>query len=398
MSTATPLSRTAAAVVRPDHDPATALAALRALERARVVRRATVTLALVLVALAVCLVALSTGELPVGIGDVLATALGRGDDLSRLVLVDFRLPRLVLGVLVGLAFGVAGSLFQSVLQNPLASPDIIGVTQGASVGAVTVLLLLGLGGALVPLGALAGAAAVALLNVLLAWRGGLAGHRFVLVGIALAFGASSVLGYALTRSDARDAQTALTWLSGSVAGADWPTVVPLVVVLAVVLPLVVLLGRDLGMLEMGDLAAAPLGVRATRVRLAALALGVVLAAAATAAAGPVAFVALVSGPIARRLVADGRPAPLQAGLVGVVMVALADLVAQHLVTAGLSDVQVPVGIVTGIVGGPYLVWLMAGRGRSAVPGAAGTAGGGGWRTRLAGLVPRSRSTVERTSS
>ena len=309
---------------------------------------------LLLVTLAVVVVNLSVGDLPIPFRDVLATLVGRGDETSTLVLVEFRLPRLVLGALVGVAFGLAGGLFQSVLHNPLASPVIIGVTQGASVGAVGALLWLGPGGVAVAGGALLGAAVVAGLNVLLAWRGGVSGHRFVLCGIGLGFVASSVLGYLLTRSDVRNAQDALVWLSGSVGGATWEGNARLAVALAVLVPVALLLSSRLRMLGLGDDTAGALGVPVTRTRLTALGLGTALAAVATAAAGPVAFVALASAPIARRLVGDGRIALVPTALVGVAVVTASDFAAQH----ALPGLDVPVGLVTGLVGGGYLIWLL----------------------------------------
>ena len=337
--------------------PALERDATERLQRVAVRRRTrslVVGAALVVVTLAVVVVNLSVGDLPIPFGQVLATLVGRGDETSTLVLVEFRLPRLVLGALVGVSFGLAGGLFQSVLHNPLASPDIIGVTQGASVGAVGALLVLGLGGAAVAVGALVGAAVVVGANVLLMWRGGLSGHRFVLCGIGLAFVATSVLGYLLTRSDVRNAQEALVWLSGSVAAATWEGDARLAVALAVLVPAALLLSPRLRMLGLGDEAAGALGVPAGRTRLTALALGTALAAAGTAAAGPVAFVALAAAPITRRLVGDGRVALLPTALVGVTIVTASDFVAQHAV----PGIDVPVGLVTGLVGGGYLLWLL----------------------------------------
>jgi iron complex transport system permease protein len=318
-------------------------------------RGAVVSIGLAAVSLAVAGLSLSVGDLRVPPSEVLATLVGRGDDTATLVLVEFRLPRLVLGALVGIGLGLAGALFQSVLHNPLASPDVIGVTQGASVGAVTGLLVLGLSGAWVPVAALTGAGAVAAVNLLLAWRGGVTGHRFVLCGIGLAFMATSVLGYLLTRSDVRDAQAALVWLSGSVSSATWEGNSRLAMALVVLVPVALALAPRLRMLALGDDAASALGVPAHRVRLLALVTGTALAAVATASAGPVAFVALASAPIARRLVGDGRAALVPTAMVGITLVTASDFVAQHL----LPGLEAPVGIVTGLVGGAYLIWLLA---------------------------------------
>lgn len=332
-----------------------AAARLRQVAARRRRRSAAVSLGLAVLTLGVVVVNLSVGDFPLPLGEVLATLVGQGDETSTLLLVEFRLPRLVLGALVGVAFALAGGLFQGVLRNALASPDVIGVSQGASVGAVTALLVLGAGGGWVAVGALAGAAVVAVLDVALSWRGGVTGHRFVLCGVGLAFAANSVLGYLLTRSDVRSAQDALVWLSGSVSAATWEGNARLAVALAVLVPLALTLAPGLRMLALGDEAASALGVLAGRTRLLALAVGTALAAVATAAAGPVAFVALASAPIARRLVGDGRVGLVPTAMVGVCVVTASDFAAQHL----LPGLEVPVGLVTGLVGGGYLLWLLA---------------------------------------
>ena len=339
----------------------TAHAGLRSERRRRRVRRTTVTAALLAVTAALVVVALMLGDFPLTAGQVVAVLTGGGDEISRLVVVEFRGPRLVLAVLVGLALGLAGALFQSVLRNPLASPDVIGISQGASAGAVSALLLAGASGIAVSFAALAGGAGVGLLLYAVAWRGGLTGHRFVLSGIGVAYVCSSVIGYVLTRSEVQEAQAALLWMTGSVGQADWPLVRLLALSLVVLVPLVAVLARALDVLMLGDHQAASLGLRPEVTRALVVALGVALACVATAAAGPVAFVAFIAAPVARRLLGDGSLALLQSALVGVVLVLGADVVAQHVLPA---DMSVPVGVVTGAVGGPYLIWLMATRARA----------------------------------
>lgn len=278
------------------------------------------------------------------------------DDEGRFAVRVLRLPRLLEGLLVGLGLGAAGALFQAVLRNPLASPDVIGVTQGASVGAVVAVLLIGTTGVLLPLAALAGGVAVGTVLYLVSWRGGLSGQRFVLSGIGVAYLATSVTGYVFTRAQVRDAQVALQWLSGNLAQASWEAVARLALALAVLLPLTAAIAPRLEVLLLGDDGSRALGLRTEPVRLAVVALGVLLAAFATAAAGPVAFVALVAAPVARRLRRDGTGALLTSALVGAVLVVTADLVAQYVLRL---DQPVPVGVVTGVVGGPYLIWLLA---------------------------------------
>jgi iron complex transport system permease protein len=330
--------------------------ALTAARRSRHRRRCAVGVALMVLLLVGSLVTLMLGSVALSPGAVLRALVGAGDQRSTLVVQGLRLPRLVLALLAGAAFGLAGALFQSVLGNPLASPDIIGISQGASVGAVLAILGLGLTGPWVFGLAIAGGLAVGTGLWLVAARGGLAGFRFVLAGIGVAYLATSVLGYLLTRSDVQQAQTALQWLAGSVAQAD-PAMNRLLAQLLVVLVLLTIpCARALQALRLGDDTAAALGLRPARSRLLVIGVGVGLASLATAAAGPIAFVAFTSAPIARRLLRDGSPALLSSALVGASMVVGADLVAQHLLPA---DMSVPVGVVTGVVGGPYLIWLLA---------------------------------------
>jgi iron complex transport system permease protein len=348
---------------------APAAVAHRGLRASRLRRRArtlAVTLTLLLVVAALAVTALMLGDYRLSAAQVVGALAGSDEEPARFVVFDLRLPRLTLGILVGVAFGLAGALFQSVLRNPLASPDVIGVSQGASAGAVAALLLGGVTGFWVSAAAFAGGAAVGLLLYAVAWRGGVTGHRFVLSGIGVAYVCTSVVGYLLTRSEVREAQAALLWMTGSLAQADWDLVTTLTVAVAVLAPLVALVARGLDLLLLGDEQAAGLGLRPEVTRAAVIALGVALACAATAAAGPVAFVALVAAPVARRLLGDGSLALVPSALVGVVLVVGADVAAQHLVPAVLPiDLSVPVGVVTGAVGGPYLIWLMvAGRTRA----------------------------------
>lgn len=331
------------------------LAVLRTDARRRAGRRTAVLLGLSASAAALSVLALMLGDFRLGAAQVVGALLGTEDGGARFVVRELRLPRLVLGLLVGAALGVAGALFQAVLRNPLASPDVVGVSQGASAAAVATLLLGGVSGWPVFLAAIAGGLAVGLLLHAVAWRQGTTGYRFVLSGVGVAYLGASITGYLITRSDLRQAQDALTWMTGSLGQASWPLVQVLGAALLVLLPAAVLLARRLDLLLLGDDRAASLGVRPEVVRGLVVLLGVALAAVATAAAGPVAFVAFVAGPVARRLLGDGGPALAAAALVGVVLVVGSDVVAQHLLPGG---VVAPVGVVTGALGAPLLVWLL----------------------------------------
>lgn len=270
---------------------------------------------------------------------------------ATFILMESKLPRAVLAVLVGVAFGVSGAIFQAVLHNPLASPDVIGVSVGASASAVLAIVALGLSGGAVSVAAIIGAVACALL--VRAVAGGHGSHALVLAGIGTSAVLLSVIHYLFTRADAWDAHLVLRWLTGSVSAADWPTIRLLALTLLVLLPAVAWAVRDLPVTELGADAAAGLGVDGRRTDLLLL-VAVLLVAVGVAAAGPVAFVAFLSGPIARSLV-GGRTTLVGAGLAGATIVVGADYVADYL----LADINFPAGVVTGALGAPFLLWLLA---------------------------------------
>jgi len=341
----------------PDASPtrvaASALAARRQALRRRE-RRVVTGLAVGL--LLVAALSLSVGAYWVSVPDLVATLLGQGTASENFIVLTLRLPRLVLALLVGVAFALSGAVFQSVLRNPLASPDIIGVTGGASAAAVFGMLILGFGALSTSLAAFGGAVVVAVVIYALAWRGGVVGYRFVLIGVGVAFMVQGLLGYLLSRADLNDAQGALLWLVGGVSGARWTNIGVLAALLAVLLPVLWLLSGRLRALQLGDDTATSLGVATERSRLLLLAVAVALAAIATAAVGPLAFVAFVSAPIARRISGTGGLALVPAALVGALITTVADFTAQHLLPGGL---QLPAGIITGVIGAPYLLWLLA---------------------------------------
>ncbi|MEV4442721.1 iron chelate uptake ABC transporter family permease subunit [Streptomyces sp. NPDC049577] len=339
-----------------------AAAARRAVATARARGRArtrSVVLALTLVTVLVCGAALTLGPFTVPVPGLVRSFTGGAEWKDAFFVREVRLPRVLTGALTGLAFGMSGAVFQGVVRNPLASPDVMGITSGAGAAAVVSLTFFGLGGTGVSLGALGGALATAALIQLLAWRRGVSGQRLVLVGIGTAAVLSSLTSYLMTSAHISDAQRALLWLTGSLNGRGTAYAGPLALCLAVLLPVTALLSRALGVLRLGDEPATGLGLPVTGARLGLLATGVALAAVATAAAGPVPFVALVAPPIARRLVREG-PALTASALVGAVVMTASDLAARHL----FGSTELPVGVVTGVVGAPYLLVLLATANRS----------------------------------
>jgi iron complex transport system permease protein len=316
-------------------------------------RTLAVVLSLLALALGLMALSLSIGAFPIPIADVVPAVFGRGGPDADVIVRALRLPRALTGALVGMAFGLSGAVFQRITSNVLASPDIIGITAGASAGAVTLIVVAGASTVAVTGGALAGGLATATAIYLLAWRNGITGHRLVLIGIGVTAALSSVVQYLLTRAEIDDATRATVWLTGSLNGRGWDHVVPVALALAVLVPLTLSQGRGLRALQLGDDAARGLGVRADLSRTALIVGAVLLAAVATASAGPIAFVALAAPPIATRLAATGGVALVPAMLAGACIVLAADLVAQH-VMGGL-----PVGVATALVGAPYLLFLLS---------------------------------------
>lgn len=316
-------------------------------------RALTVTAALLVTACVVAVAAISTGEFTVAVPDILAALFGQGTPVAELIVNRLRAPRVATGLLVGAAFGLSGAIFQSLTRNPLGSPDFIGFTAGASTGGI-IAVIAGGSAMTVAGGALAGCVTTAILVYALAFRRGVQGYRLVLVGIgvnALLLAADS---YLLTRANINDAATAGTWLNGSLGGRGWDHAIPVALALAVLVPICAAVARPLRMIEMGDDAARAMGIRVEPVRAAAIVAGVLLCGVATAAAGPVMFVALAAPQLARRLTRSPGVTLASSALMGAVLLTASDLLAQRL----LAPAQLPVGVVTAAIGGTYLAFLL----------------------------------------
>ncbi|WP_447009889.1 FecCD family ABC transporter permease [Saccharothrix hoggarensis] len=296
-----------------------------------------------------------TGDFPLTVGEVLATFLGQGDGYADFVVFTLRLPRLITAVLVGAALALSGAILQSLSRNPLASPDIIGFTQGAATGAIAVIVLAQGSMVATAIGATTTGLITSAAVYLLAFKQGVQGFRLVLIGIGVSAMMLAVNSYLLTRASLESALAAQTWLVGGLNNRGWDQAEVVAQALVVLLPCALVLGRRLALLEMGDSTATGLGVNAERTRLALLAVSVGLAAVATAAAGPITFVALAAPQLARRLTGASGPGLAASALLGGLLLVVSDFAVQRLFPA----TPLPVGIATGAIGGLYLVWLLA---------------------------------------
>ncbi|MEM7287335.1 MAG: iron chelate uptake ABC transporter family permease subunit, partial [Actinomycetota bacterium] len=300
------------------------------------------------------LISISVGEFSVPLRDVFATLIGNPTEDSDFIVGTLRLPRVLTAIGVGAAFGMSGAIFQSLVRNPLGSPDIIGFNSGAAAGAVLMIVIWQASSTAVSIGAVAGGMLSAIAVYFLAYKRGVQAYRLVLVGIGAAFALDAVVDYLVTRAELNEVQRAAVWLTGSLNGRSWDEVRLISLSLLVLAPLAILMQRRLDRLELGDDTAAALGIAVSRSKFSLVIVGVALASLGVASAGPVAFIAFVAGPIARRLTRSPGACIVPAAFVGAFLTVCADLAARRL----LAPTELPVGIFTAAIGGPYLLWLL----------------------------------------
>lgn len=307
----------------------------------------------VVLSLVVLVLSMVLGKIGIPFGELADVLAGGGTKMQHWSVFSNRLPRGLVALGAGAALGISGAIFQSVTRNPLGSPDIIGLNAGAAAGAAIVTLMLP-GILPAPVGALIGGALAVGLVLLGAGRGFHAPHRMVVLGIGVSAMALAVVQLAVTRTRREQAQEMAAWLNGSLSAQDWDDVVLVGAAIVLFGALALTVSRGLHVIEMGDDAALALGVRAQRVRLAAVGIGVVLAAAAVVVCGPVAFVALVAPQVARRVTGSSGPGLVAAGAAGALLMITADVVALYQPWFP----AMPVGILTAGIGGVYLTVLL----------------------------------------
>ncbi|NLU52468.1 MAG: iron chelate uptake ABC transporter family permease subunit [Clostridiaceae bacterium] len=321
--------------------------------RRRKARRLLVVFALSAVVLALCSAALYLGNTKYPPDVIFRVLLGEEIKGASFAIRTIRLPRVLIGMLAGMAFGMAGNTFQTMLGNPLASPDIIGVTAGSSVAAVFCIIFLQLSKTVISIAAVVTGVAIAALIYFLSYRGGFSGPRLILIGIGVQAMFNSVIYFLLIRANQYDVPAAMRWLSGSLNGMQMKDVPLLLVIVTVFGYILTALSRYLNILELGEQSAITLGVKTDKVRMLLVISSVILIAYATAVTGPISFVAFLAGPIASRLAGRGSSNVIPSALTGAVLVLMADIIGQN-----LFDTRFPVGVITGILGAPYLIYLL----------------------------------------
>lgn len=316
-------------------------------------RNVVVGAATVAAILTLAVLSLGWGTYPVAPDAVLRALLGSGTALDTTVVVGWRLPRVFAAVTLGALLAIAGALFQTVTRNPLASPDILGLSNGAFTGMLITLVLVSSSWPARAAGALVGCLAASLLIWLLAYRGGIQGFRLIVVGIGVSAMLASLNTWMLLQVELETAMFASAWGHGSLNGVTGDALGGVLLCAMPVALAAFALVPSLRQLELGDDLATATGVRPHLVRSLALLIGVVLVAAATAIAGPIAFVALAAPQIARRLARSPSLSLTLSGLVGALVLLVSDAIAQHVLPVAL-----PVGVVTVSVGGAYLIVMI----------------------------------------
>lgn len=318
---------------------------------------ALVTVVLAALTFLVFCISISVGDFIIDLPAVIRTIFGQGERVDEFVIMDLRMPRALVGLIVGVALGISGALTQSVARNPLASPDVLGITGGAS--ATAVFLVTATGGAVVtstvglPAAALAGGLLTGLLVYFLAWRKGIEGFRLILIGVSVNAVMQALTTWLLVLADIRDVARAQVWLVGSLDSRSWTEVWTTLWITIALVVVVLVTAFQMQPMHFGDDVAAGLGVRYSAVRAVLLLCAVLLAGVAVSAAGPVPFVALVAPQITMRLLRAPVPPLVASGLFGALLLIGSDLVARSVLPNDL-----PVGIVTAIIGGPFLVYLL----------------------------------------
>ncbi len=325
---------------------------IRAGAARRRMRVVTITLVLAVVAAGV---ALSIGDYALSPDRLWQTLTGSGTRIEQYVVFQVRAPRTAMALVTGAALGIAGALLQSYLGNPLASPDLLGISGGSGFAAVFTILALGTTGPVLALSAFVGGAVVAVVLMIAgrALRDG--GFRLILAGIGISFLTASAIDFLMVRAKVEEARTALLWLTGSLSSTPWWQVLTVLAVLIASIPALVAAARWLPITQLGPETASGLGVRSERVRWVIVGVAVLLTAATCAFVGPIGFIALCAPAIARPLLGHGAVGVATSGALGAVLLLVADLLAQFAIP-GLS---MPVGVVTGAVGAVFLLWLLA---------------------------------------
>ncbi|RUS57184.1 iron ABC transporter [Kurthia sp. 3B1D] len=312
-----------------------------------------ITAVLTLLSLSLACAMMMLGHTIYPVQDIIRVLMGETVPGASFAITEIRLPRTLAGLFAGFAFGVGGYIFQTMLRNPLANPDVIGVTAGSSASAVFCIIVLHASHFTVSIASIVGGLVTVCIIYVLSKKNAFSIGRLILIGIGIQAMLNAAISYIMLIGKTNDLPTALVWLSGSLNNASMPMILTLLLCIICVMPFILYCSKQLEMLELGEQAATALGVNTNKTRIILIFCAVCMIALATATTGPIAFVAFLAGPIAQRLVGFGFSNIIPAGLIGIILVLGADLIGQF-----AFETRYPVGVITGIVGAPYLIYLL----------------------------------------
>lgn len=312
-----------------------------------------ISIILLIVIAILMLISLCFGDTSYTLQTLGAVLLGENVQGASFAILTLRMPRMLIGLFVGFALGVAGTTFQRLLHNPLASPDIIGVSVGSSAAAVFCILILQMSGAIVSIISIVFGLFIAAIIYLCAQKNSFSGSRMILIGLGMQAMMNAVISYVLLKANQQDVATAFRWLSGSLTGMQMNQVAMLAMVVISCTIVLCYLERYLKVMELGEEISITLGVKTNLIRGIHILCAVILVAFSTSICGPIAFVAFLAGPIAKQFVGAEYSRTMIAGMVGAILVISGDFIGQY-----AFSTRFPVGVICGVLGAPYLLLLL----------------------------------------
>ncbi|MCT2535497.1 iron ABC transporter permease [Aquibacillus koreensis] len=329
--------------------------------KSRTRRTLLVAIILMMGMLGTLLINLNLGVVAISPIEVMKTLIGQGTENNSMVLFHFRLPRIVIALLIGAAMAISGAILQSITHNELADPGIIGINAGAGFAVVLYIYLFQGAGAsttsvfLLPLTALAGSMLAAILIYAISWKNGITPIRLILVGIGINSAFAALIIMFQLKMDPNDFTRATVWLSGNIAGTDWTYVLALLPWVLLLIPLAIYQSNMLNTLHLGDDIAKGLGTNVERHRLFLLFIAVALAGSSVAVGGGIAFIGLITPHLSKKLVGTNHASflPITA-LMGAFILLLSDTIGRNI----LSPSEIPVGLIVSLVGGSYFIYLL----------------------------------------
>ena len=312
-----------------------------------------ITLLLLIITITLCFTMLIIGKENYSIETVIRVLIGEEIEDANFAISIIRLPRMLSGLLVGISLAIAGNIFQTILRNSLASPDVIGISTSSSAAAVFCILVLNYSGVIVSIISTIFGILISILIYMLSKGNVFSNNRLILIGIGVQTMLNALISYIMVNANEYDVPEALRWLSGSLNGIQMKSIPSLLIITIIFTFIILILEKHLKIMELGEDLSITLGVNTNLVRIILIISSVFIIAFSTSVTGPIAFISFLSGPIAKKLVGTGSKNLFISGLIGAILVLSSDLIGQFAL-----NTRYPVGVITGILGAPYLLVLL----------------------------------------